>query len=160
MLELIHETSWTQEQLQALANSEHATPPGASQSSNHFTSQVDKSSSADVSTLQKSVHWSRRFRDPLGDALTRIQRSKTAKPDEVTLASVDTPCSATQEVSQSPATETLPFAPAKPQYTLSSGRPGATGNRRKFPRRHSECQVVILPRAETHDLTPREIDWL
>lgn len=34
------------------------------------------------------------------------------------------------------------------------------GNRRRFPRRHSECRVAIVYRSETTGLTPQQIDWL
>jgi hypothetical protein len=112
-----------------------------------------------------TYHWTKRLRDPLGDALARIKSgNQQAKSSE---HATNETAPSTVEQSALSATSIQPELPvtlpmfAAEDATCDSVTPASDHvNRRKFPRRHSECRVALVRRSETDGLTPQQIDWL
>ncbi|MDB5384936.1 MAG: hypothetical protein JWM11_582 [Planctomycetaceae bacterium] len=114
---------------------------------------------------RESRHWTKRLRDPLGDALARINSGNRSDLFVESVAATTKESGAIQSsdpvpLFQSEFPETLSmFAPASNTAVHSPIRNGQE-NRRKFPRRQSECRVTVVRRSETVGLTPQKIDWL
>lgn len=117
-----------------------------------------------VPVRQLAGHWSQRVRDPLGTALLRLNTQRSAL-DVLETAAVPVQPAAPQSgvlnridqehVESSPVT--LPLQPPEVTDILSSYD---GSERRRFPRRQSECEVTLIDREKTHELTPQETDWL
>lgn len=103
-------------------------------------------------------HWSQRVPDALGTALRRLngrhQPIEVCQPvvtDEQTVQA-----HAADEFEVTPAI--FPH-PAVVQKEETESQPTGA-DRRRFPRRRSECSVSIVERNQVEGLTPRETDWL
>lgn len=114
-------------------------------------------------------HWSQRVRDPLGAALQRLQEHRSVlEVLEATAESVQTsslksaaPESvAPESVESEDAEMSAAIIPIKPLNSISTAKSYVGLERRRFPRRQSECEVALIGRQETHELTPQETDWL
>lgn len=117
-----------------------------------------------VPLRQLAGHWSERVRDPLGAALLRLNTQQSAldvleataesvqssPPKSVVMNRVD------QEHVESPPTVLSP----QPSGSTDVSQTFAGSERRRFPRRQSECEVTLIDRQQTLDLTPQETDLL
>lgn len=117
-------------------------------------------------TPRELNHWTKRLRDPLGDALARIKSGNHARAQEAPPApEPETRTTSSKQAATAIASIEVQF-PITVPMSLSQDVAGdhdtaaKAGNRRKFPRRQSECSVAIVPRSETVGLTPRQIDCL
>lgn len=168
MLELLPNAHLTQQQLSDVIAS-HSCEPVVDQVSTKSVESPD-------SLFRKSAHRAKRFQDPLGDALVRINRS--VNPDPCVPPDAASPLNGDSQVVSVPVvveseecaipTESVPLANREilPMFdtadstTVHPESTDSANERRKFPRRRSECRVSIVSRADTEDLTPREIDWI
>lgn len=117
------------------------------------------------------THWSRHLPDPLGAALNKLRRTRTTLDDVAAAAdswgqspppSAATPASLLVEQADLPTATTDPGShpelPAAAESELPIAIPAV--DRRRFPRRSSECLVTVVERSATAELTPREVDWM
>jgi hypothetical protein len=163
MPELLQETCLTEQQFFELATSTHH---------NSIRSEVspqapepDTNKRFVSGTGGATYHWTKRLRDPLGDALARIKsgnqpaKSSEHATNESTPSAVELSAPSVTSI-QPELPVTLPMFTAE-NVTCDSVAPTSDHmNRRKFPRRHSECRVMVVRRSETVGLTPQQIDWL
>jgi hypothetical protein len=110
-------------------------------------------------TQRTSQHWTGRLRDPLGDALARI-KARSQHPAPVGQASKAVQRENSDSVVEFSFRATLPMRERNQIEISEQSTPSDCSNRRKFPRRRSECNVSIVRRSETAGLTPQQIDWL
>ena len=109
-------------------------------------------------------HWTRRLPDPLGAALNKLRKTRTTLDDVAAAAETWVP----QPIPTAATPVPHPAVPPAPAtaFEVSSEEPSelpipmSVADRRRFPRRSSECTVTVVERSETEQLTPREIDWL
>lgn len=161
---------WTKSMPQLLQDSSRTEEPqfvpmtdvpaeSTASASDNRPSFVDVTEQFNKKTLRTSLHWTGRLRDPLGDALARI-KARDERPGTIEHAP-----QATQRDTSDPIAESV-FPSILPMHELNAGLSheeltlADCGNRRKFPRRRSECRVAIVRRSETEGLTPQQIDWL
>lgn len=117
-----------------------------------------------VTSRPLAGHWSQRVRDPLGAALLRLKTHHSAiEVLEATAASVPLPPPqsvglATAEPSDAEMSAVI--IPIKLLNSMDESGPYIGAERRRFPRRQSECEVALIDRQQTNELTPQEIDWL
>lgn len=158
MLELLPKSFLTEQQMRDLAATE-AIPPVP-------PTLPSESAQAPKFMTQQAVHWTKRFRDPLGEALTRISLAKNSPNGIDTTVALQQQMAESEEAAESDASilplppVTLPMFDTAQDSAVHTGLHGESDNRRRFPRRHSECRVAIVQRVETLELTPRETDWL
>lgn len=117
---------------------------------------AEKSITHRVSPAQD--HWSQRVPDALGAALRRLNGKQ--KPTELCQSVVtDEQTVAAREADEIDTTPAILPHPAVVQIEEPAAPPAPT-DRRRFPRRQSECSVSIVERQQVEGLTPRETDWV
>ena len=165
MLELINGTSLTEQEVQAVAKPQPTMPAQKSRQ----TQDVQ----APAPVVRQSTHWTRHFRDPLGEALTRIYSGANRSADETSRSTdnsvapvAESPAIQVSEASQPAVVHHIEDIPAtlpmfgEMQSVAAPSAGNAQKENRRFPRRSSECRVAVVCRDETRDLTPRETDCL
>ncbi len=106
-------------------------------------------------------HWSQRVKDPLGKALLRLHGQRDIldlMESAVPAVEKVQPVVEAPDVAVDDSTESI--FPLQQIQTPSLVEPSSGSERRRFPRRQSECSVTLVERAQTLELTPRETDWL
>ena len=130
------------------------------------TSQADFPDFTKVRSLRAGTHPASRVNDPLGNALLRLhgQRHVIELMESAVSTRENAEVSATATLADE-SSETHPVEQAPeilPITSLHSESAKSTGGleRRRFPRRQSECAVAVIDRQRAAGLTPQQVDWL
>lgn len=105
-------------------------------------------------------HWSQRLRDPLGKALQRLHGQRDILDLMESAAASSEPAAVISQPAPDAHDDSAAILPLQPVRLAAEAETTGGADRRRFPRRQSECSVALIERKQAAGLTPQQTDWL